>query len=97
MPYAAVGANPRVGLIPVCCYNAARAIARRKPLRAKPAAVEPRIERKAIAAMIKGELDWKAWVEGLADHCPTDVAKVIDRALLGYAKAEGYDRKAPRR
>ena len=53
--------------------------------------------RKTIAVTIKGSPEWKHWIDGLADHCRLDVAKVIDRAMVEYAKAVGYDRKAPRR
>jgi|PeaSoiMetatran63_FD_contig_21_141789_length_252_multi_22_in_0_out_0_1 hypothetical protein len=67
-------------------------MAKRKATKPKPAA-----ERKAIAVTIKGDPAWKAWLDGLADHCRSDVAKVIDKALIGYAKSEGYDQEAPRR
>ena len=70
---------------------------RKKAIRAKPAAVKPQTERKAIAVVIKGGPDWKSWLDGLANHCRTDVAKVIDKALIQYAKSEGYDQEAPRR
>ncbi len=64
----------------------------RKTTEPKPAA-----ERKAIAVTIKGDPAWKAWLDGLANHCRSDVAKVIDMALIKYAKGEGYDREAPHR
>ena len=70
---------------------------KKKAIRAKPAAVKPQAERKAIAVVIKGGSDWKAWLEGLAAYRRTDVAKVIDEALVEYAKAKGYDQEAPRR
>lgn len=70
---------------------------KKKATRAKPAAVKPQADRKAIAVVIKGGPDWKAWLEGLADYCRTDVAKVIDKALIQYAKTEGYGHEAPRR
>ena len=54
-------------------------------------------ERKAIAVTLKASPEWKTWVEGLADHLRTDVAKAIDRALIMLAKSEGYDSDAPRR
>ena len=60
--------------------------------RAKPAA-----EKKTIAVTIKGDPEWKEWLEDLAGYCRVDVAKVIDKALIGYAKSEGYDQEAPRR
>ena len=68
-------------------------MSRKKATQVKPAAVKPPAERKAIAVVIKGGPDWKAWLESLADHCRSDVAKVIDKALIGYAKSEGYDQE----
>jgi hypothetical protein len=72
-------------------------MSRKKAVRPKPGAAKPQSERKAIAVVIKGGPDWKAWLEGLADYCRTDVAKVIDKALTEYAKSEGYNQEAPRR
>ena len=72
-------------------------MSRKKATQVKPAAVKPPAERKAIAVVIKGGPDWKAWLESLADHCRSDVAKVIDKALIGYAKSEGYHQQEPRR
>jgi hypothetical protein len=72
-------------------------MSRKKATRPKLAASKPQSERKAIAVVIKGGPDWKAWLEGLADYCRTDVAKVIDKALTEYAKSEGYGQEAPRR
>ena len=54
-------------------------------------------DRPAIAVTLRGSEEWKSWVEGLADHCRTDVAKVIDRALIDLARKEGYKPDAPRR
>jgi hypothetical protein len=45
----------------------------------------------------QGDPEGKAWLEGLAEHCRLDVAKVIDRALIDYAKHEGYEPEAPQR
>jgi len=70
---------------------------RKKSTPAKPAAMKPQADRKAIAAVIKGGPDWKAWLEGLAAHRRTDVAKVIDQALIEYAKSVGYEPEAPLR
>jgi hypothetical protein len=55
------------------------------------------VDRKTIAVTIKGDPAWKQWLEGLANHCRLDIAKVIDRAVIDYAKREGYAREAPRR
>jgi hypothetical protein len=67
-------------------------MAKKKTARSKPAA-----DRKSIAVTIKGSPEWKEWIDGLAEHCRLDVAKVIDLAVVEYAKAEGYDPKAPQR
>jgi hypothetical protein len=57
----------------------------------------PASDRKTIAVTIKGSPEWKEWIEGLAEHCRLDVAKVIDLAVVDFAKSEGYERKAPQR
>jgi hypothetical protein len=46
---------------------------------------------------IRGSGEWRAWVGRLADHSRLKVADVIDRALLVYAKQEGFTEPAPRR
>ena len=46
---------------------------------------------------IRGAEEWRAWVGRLADHSRLKVADVIDRALLTYAKQEGFTEPAPRR
>lgn len=46
---------------------------------------------------VKASWEWKGWVDALAKHCRTDVAKLIDRALIDLAKKEGYDKEAPQR
>lgn len=67
-------------------------MAKKKTTRAKPAA-----DRKSIAVTIKGGPEWKAWIDGLARHCRLDVAKVIDLAVVQFAKGEGYTPPAPER
>ncbi len=52
--------------------------------------------RLAVAFTLKGSPEWKAWVEELANHSRTDVSKLIDLALVEYAKARGI-RDAPKR
>jgi hypothetical protein len=54
-------------------------------------------DRLAIAVTLKGSAEWKAWVDDLADHCRTDVSKLIDMALVEFAKGHGFSRQAPRR
>ena len=46
---------------------------------------------------IRGSEDWRAWVGRLADHNRLKVADVIDRALIVYARQEGFNEPAPRR
>jgi hypothetical protein len=49
------------------------------------------------AVTIKGDAEGKTGIDGLADHCRLDAARVVDRAVIEYAQAEGYDRKTPQR
>lgn len=51
----------------------------------------------AIAVTLRGSPEWKEWVEGLAEDRRLDVAKLIDCALIDYAKTHGYLPKAPPR
>ena len=46
---------------------------------------------------LKCSREWKAWVDGLALYCRTDIAKLIDRGLILVAKAEGYEKEVPTR
>src|SRR3954466_3514925 len=43
---------------------------------------------------IRGSEEWRDWVGRLADHSRLKVADVIDRALLAYAKQEGFTEPA---
>ena len=52
---------------------------------------------KSNVVSIRGSVEWRAWVGRLADHSRLKVADVIDRALLAYAKQEGFNEPAPRR
>lgn len=58
---------------------------------------EARSERAAILVTLKGSALWKQWVDDLAAHCRTDVSKLIDSALVEFAKSRGFTREAPRR
>jgi hypothetical protein len=57
----------------------------------------PAKERLAIVVTLKGSPEWKAWVDELADLCRTDTSKLIDMALVDFAKARGFKKEAPRR
>ena len=52
---------------------------------------------KSNVVSIRGSEEWRDWVGRLADHSRLKVADVIDRALLAYAKQEGFNEPAPRR
>ncbi|WP_165073262.1 hypothetical protein [Paludisphaera rhizosphaerae] len=52
---------------------------------------------KSIAVTLRGTPEWKEWVERGAGHCRTDVAKLIDAALVDYLRAKGFDEPAPPR
>jgi hypothetical protein len=75
------------------------------PASAEPAAIPKRRGRPKVSAegpkgnvlSIRGSVEWRAWVGRLADHSRLKVADVIDRALLVYAKQEGFTESAPRR
>ena len=64
----------------------------KKTARSKPAS-----DRKTIAVTIKGSPEWKDWIDGLARHCRLDVAKVIDLAVVQFARGQGYASEAPER
>ena len=49
------------------------------------------------ALTIKGRPEWRAWVERAAEYCRTDVAKLVDAALVEYVKQRGFDEPAPKR
>jgi hypothetical protein len=72
-------------------------MAKKKAPRVKAKAEMPATGRRAIAVVIKGGSAWKDWVEALAKHCRTDVSKVMDQALIQYAKGVGFDQEAPER
>jgi hypothetical protein len=50
-----------------------------------------------IAVTLRGSKEWKAWLEALAKHARLDVAKVIDRAVIDFAKKEGFSDPPPDR
>ncbi len=70
----------------------ARPKVKKKPVEAKkPSGAKP------TALTIRGNLDWRDWVERGADHCRTDVAKLVDAALIDYLRAKGFEENPPRR
>jgi len=53
--------------------------------------------RKPTALTIKGSLEWREWVEKGAAFCRTDVAKLVDAALVDYLKNRGFEPQPPER
>lgn len=53
--------------------------------------------RKPVAVTLKGSEEWKSWLEDLARSSRLDVSKLIDRALVEFAKREGFKAEAPER
>ena len=49
------------------------------------------------AMTIKGRPEWREWVERGSEFCRTDVAKLVDAALVEYLKQRGFDEPPPRR
>jgi hypothetical protein len=65
--------------------------------RKRPIPQEPEPGPRTIAITIKGSPAWKEWVDRGAAYCRTDVAKLVDAALVDYLKARGFDETAPER
>ena len=64
---------------------------------AKPKARPTRENPRPTALTIKGRTEWRDWVEKGADFCRTDVAKLVDAALVEYLNQRGFDEPAPKR
>lgn len=52
---------------------------------------------KPTVVTIKGNPEWRDWVDKGARHCRTDVAKLIDAAVVDYLRARGFTEEAPER
>jgi hypothetical protein len=67
--------------------------------KAKLAAVATRKRsgEKPTVITIKGNPAWRDWVDRGARFCRTDVAKLIDAALLVYLRDQGFGEKPPER
>jgi hypothetical protein len=53
--------------------------------------------RKPLIANFRGSAEFKEWLQSLASADRQSVAGVIERALVHYAKAIGYNKEAPER
>lgn len=61
--------------------------------KSKPTPEKPR----PTALTIKGRPEWRDWVDRGAEFCRTDVAKLVDAALIEYLKQRGFAENAPKR
>ncbi len=52
---------------------------------------------KPTALTIKGSLEWRAWVERVADHCRVSSSTLVDLAITEYAKNRGFNEQPPTR
>ena len=46
---------------------------------------------------IRGTTEWRDWLNRLSEHCRLKSPDVIDRALIVYAKQEGFTEPPPKR
>lgn len=52
---------------------------------------------RSIILSIKGEVEYRDWLNELADHCRTTSVNVMDLALVHYAKYVKFPKPAPKR
>lgn len=50
---------------------------------------------KPTALTIKGNREWRNWVERGAAFCRTDVAKLVDASLVEYLRSRGFTESPP--
>ena len=60
---------------------------------AKP--IEP--GRRPVAVTIKGNKQWKDWLEEAAAYCRMSVSALVDVAVTRYAKEQGFTKRPPER
>ena len=53
--------------------------------------------RRPVAVTIKGNEEWKAWLEDAATHCRMSVSGLVDVAVTQYVKAQGFTKRPPER
>ncbi len=51
--------------------------------------------REAVVAL-KGSAEWKAWLDGFANHCRLGLADTIEQSLLFYSEDRKYGRPPKR-
>jgi hypothetical protein len=46
---------------------------------------------------IRSTLEWIAWLDRVVEHCRVDRSKLIDTALVFYARSQGFTEPPPKR
>jgi hypothetical protein len=64
------------------------------PAAGKPVS-EP--ERKAVVLTMRGNPEWKAWLQQLSKHCHMKVSVCVEQALMEYAERRAFTETAPDR
>jgi hypothetical protein len=72
-------------------------VAKKKTGPPKPDRPRSDWERKPLVVQIRGSLEWKAWVERVAEFDRHSVAEFADRAMAEYAQRIGFAERPPRR
>ncbi len=68
-----------------------------KPPKKTPKGVSKPSQRQPTAVTIRGSKEWRDWLERGAEHCLTDVAKLVDISVSQYLKAQGFEEPRPKR
>lgn len=53
--------------------------------------------KKPVVAQLRGEPDFKAWLERAAARDRNSVSKFVERAVIAYARSIGFEEEAPER
>lgn len=53
--------------------------------------------RRVVAVAIKGNEDWKEWLERAAKHCRTTISGLFDLSVSEYVKTRGFTEEPPER
>jgi hypothetical protein len=62
-----------------------------KPGRPKGPAQKPQV------ISMRGNLEWRAWLNELADHAHMPASTLIDQALIRFAREAGFQKPMPKR
>lgn len=67
-----------------------------EPIEKAPKANRRALQQRTMIAA-QGSKAWVTWVKAAADHCRTDVSKLVDSALVEYVKSKGFNIPPPPR